>query len=131
MLLPWGLATMRSTLLLLATDPDVLIEVASAARDAGYLVAPGRYHELGIDALTRTQARVALVHVMHEAAEAAAFGALARQLGTDVLLFARRDASPEERARVTAVSAVSAAPVLEYESAAALIQTMEQRRAAE
>lgn len=120
---------MRSTLLLLATDPDILIDVASAARDAGYLVAPGRYHELGIDALTRTQARVALVHVMHEAAEAMTFIALAQRLGTEVLLFARRGAPPEERARVAAVSAVSPAPLLEYESAAALIQAMDQRRA--
>lgn len=131
MLLPWGLATMRSTLLLLATDPDVLIDVASAARDAGYLVAPGRYHELGIDALTRTQARVALVHVMHEAAESPAFAALAAQLGTEVLLFARRDASPGERARVATVSAVTTAPVLEYAGAAALIQEMDQRRSSD
>mgnify|MGYP006144695667 CR=1 len=131
MLLPWGLATMRSTLLLLATDPDLLIDIASAARDAGYRVAPGRHHELGIDALTRTQARIALVHVMHEAAAALTFAGLAEQLGTQVVLFARRDASPEERARVVTVSAVVTAPVLEYAGAAALIHEMEQRRPAD
>ncbi|MBA3889515.1 MAG: hypothetical protein H0X64_03195 [Gemmatimonadaceae bacterium] len=119
---------MRSTLLLLATDPDVLIDVANAARAAGYLVAPGRYHEPGIDALTRTQARVALVHVMHDAANAVAFAGLASHLGTQHFLFARRDASPEERARTAAVSARATAPLLEYDEAAALIQEMERQR---
>lgn len=119
---------MRSTLLLLATDSDLLIDVATAAREAGYLVAPGRHHELGIDALTRTQARVALVHVMHDAAGAAEFDALAKRLGTQVFLFARRTASADERASVVTASARATAPLLEYDDPAALVQDMDQRR---
>lgn len=118
---------MRPTLLLLATDPDVLIDVASAARQAGFLVAPARYHELGIDALTRVDAEVALVHVQHDAADSIAFRGLAEHLGTKVFLFSRRNGPPEERARVAIVSATSTSPLLEYGLASELIQEMERR----
>lgn len=125
----WGYATMRSTLLLLANDPDILIDVANAARDAGYLVAPGRYQEHGISALSRVSAIVALVHADHEAADSLTFAGLARHLGTEVFLFARRGGSAEQRARVASISARSPFPVLEYEDPAELVKLMHERRA--
>ena len=119
---------MRSTMLLLAHDPDILIDVATAARQAGFQVAPGRYQEHGTDALARVQASVALVHIMHEAAESIAFGALALQQGTTVLLFATRDGPPIERARVSIIGGASSAPILEYRgNAAELVQEVEKR----
>lgn len=120
---------MRSTLLLLATDPDILIDVANASRDAGYLVAPGRYHETGISALSRVSPMVALVHTSHEAADSLTFAGMARHLGTEVFLFARCGGTPEERARVESIGARSPFPVLEYGGAAAeLVRMVEARR---
>lgn len=117
---------MRSTLLLLVTDPDVLIDVAQAARNAGYVVVTGRHQELGVDALSRVEAQVALVHVGHEAADSMTFAALAQNRGMRVLLFARRDASVEERARVSIISARSPFPILEYGAGAGeLIQLVD------
>lgn len=121
---------MRSTLLLLANDPDILIDVANASRDAGYLVAPGRYRETGISALSRVSSMVALVHVEHEAADSLTFAGLARHLGTEVFLFARRGGSAEQRARVASISARSPFPVLEFgEDAAELVRLVDERRA--
>ena len=119
---------MRSTLLLLVTDPDVLIDVAQAARDAGYVVVPGRHQELGVDALSRVEAQVALVHVGHEAADSMTFAALAQTLGMRVVLFTRRSAGVDERARVSIISARSPFPILEYGTEAGdLIQRIDQK----
>ena len=105
---------MRSSMLVLAGDPDVLIEVSGAARDAGFTVTPGRTHELAIDSLTRVHADVALVHVNHEGADSIAFSGLAQYRGARVFLFSRRNGSPEERARVSLISSRSIFPVLQY-----------------
>jgi hypothetical protein len=117
---------MRSTLLLLATDPDEVIEVAGAAREAGFQVTPGRAHELAIDSLTRVHADVVLLHVQHEGAESVAFSALAQYRGVRVFLFANRDGPPEERAQVSLVSSRSPFPVLMYSGLASeLIQSVQ------
>ena len=119
---------MRSTLLLLANDPDVLIDVAQAARNAGYDVVPGRHQELGVDAVGRVGAQVALVHVGHEAADSMTFAALAQNLGLHVVLFTRREAGMEERARVSIVSARSPFPILDYGTdAGTLIQAVDRK----
>lgn len=119
---------MRSTLLLLVTDPDVLIDVAQAARDAGYVVVPGRHQELGVDAISRIEAQVALVHVGHEAADSMTFAALAQKVGMRVVLFTRREGGLEERARVSIVSARSPFPILEYGAdASELIQAVDRK----
>lgn len=104
----------RSTLLVLAEDAELLITIVNAAREAGFTVSPGRYHELAIDSLTRVPAEVALVHVQHDGADSIAFDALAQYRGTRVFLFTHRDAPPAERARVSLVSAQSPFPVLVY-----------------
>ena len=117
---------MRSTLLVLAGDQEVLNEVAAAARDAGFTVSPSRFHELAIDSLTRVPATVALVHVMHEGADSIAFSALAQFRGTKVFLFTNRNGPIEEHARVSLVSSRSPFPVLEYSgSPAELVAAVE------
>ena len=103
-----------TTLLILAEDADVLTAVSNAARDAGFTVSPGRYHELAIDSLTRVRADVALVHVQHDGADSIAFDALAQYRGTRVFLFSNHAGTPEERARVSLVSSHSPFPVLAY-----------------
>lgn len=116
----------RPTILVLATDPQVLTAVVNAAREAGYAAQPGRYHELAIDSLTRAPADFALVHVDHEGADSIAFEALAQYRGTRVLLFAARAGNPEERARVSLVSSRSRFPVVVYTGdAAELIAALE------
>ena len=112
---------MRSTMLVLADDPEVVNEVTTAAREAGFGVSPGRFHELAIDSLTRVHAGVVLVHVGHEGADSIAFSALAQFRGAKVFLFTRRNGTPEERARVSLVSSRSSFPVLEYSDVAELI----------
>lgn len=117
---------MRSTLLLLATDPDVLIDVANAARMAGYDITAGRYREMGIDALARVEAQVALIHVEHSAASSREFAALADRTGTRLVLFSNRPLTDEDRIRITPVSERTRTPILEYGSEAAeLIQALE------
>lgn len=117
---------MRSALLLLADDPDEVIEIAGAAREAGFQVTPGRAHELAIDSLTRVHAGVVLLHVQHEGADSVAFSALAQYRGAKVFLFANRDGPAEERAQVSLVSSRSPFPVLTYSGRASeLIQTVQ------
>ena len=119
---------MRSTLLLLVNDPDVLIDVAQAARNAGYVVIPGRHQELGVDALSRVEAQVALVHVGHEAADSMTFAAFAQNRGMRVVLFTRREGGVEERARVSIISARSPFIILDYENdASELIQMVDRK----
>jgi hypothetical protein len=116
-----GFATMRSTLLLLVDDNHLLTDLTYAARSAGLTAVPGRHHELAIDSLTRVHSEAVLIHVTHEGADSIAFNALAHYRGTKVFLFARRDGSEEERARVALVSARSPYPVLQYTTGAELI----------
>jgi len=104
----------RSTMLLLSNDSEVLITIAGAARAAGYVVTPGRYHENGVDSLIRVQPDLAVVDVTHDAADSIAFGGLAQSRGTRVVLFADTRGAPEARARIALISARSPFPVLEY-----------------
>lgn len=123
-----GFATMRSTLLLLCTDPGIVADVARSARDAGYLCEPGRHHENGIDALTRVEATTALVHVGHEAATATTFAGLAKHLGVTVYLFTNRNGSAEECALAHRVVLQSTFPLLEYEGdARELVRALQAR----
>lgn len=109
---------MRSTLLLLANDADAVIDIAAAAREAGFQVTPGRAHELAIDSLTRVHADVVLLHVGHEGADSVAFSSLAQYRGARVFLFANHDGPAEERAQVSLVSSRNPFPVLTYSGVA-------------
>jgi len=68
-----------------------------ALRAAGNLVFPARYHEEGVDALTRVRPDIVLVEAIHhEAVASPTFQQLARELGARVMFFSRVDGSGDQ-----------------------------------
>ena len=117
------------TLLLFAHLGAELAIIGRALRDAGYLVFPARYHEEGVDALTRVHPDIVLVDVAHHRAVAsAAFRALAAEIGAQVLFYARKGAG-DAAARTAAAELPY--PILEFTGdGPALIEQMVEARPA-
>lgn len=121
------------TLLLFAHLGVELAIIGRALRDAGYLVFPARYHEEGIDALTRVRPDVVLVDVLHQHAVASpSFQELARELGAVVIFFTRA-AGFDDAAALQVVDELPY-PVVEFtgdaRALAALVDEVKSGRAA-
>ena len=105
----------NQTLLLLTIDSGITIDLASAIRQAGFTLVPGRAHEMGIDSLARANPQAVLVQVGHPAADSIAFAAAAQRSAARVLLFSVPSDDVGYRTLVTMLGSRSPFPIVEYD----------------